>query len=399
MRILTLSNLYPPRVVGGYERDCAESARRWAGMGHEVSVLTTRAGAAAGAAGPERVMRRLPGDPVPCRGPRGGPPGLLLWQLASAAEARRALRATAPDVVTVWGAGCIARAGVAAVTGHRAPCLAIAYDEGLLRQVAGLASRPVGGAVDRALRRAYRALPGGRPAAPPQRWVFCSQALRRRHEEVLGPLDAVVIHHGVEVGESPAGARGADGVLRAGALGRLVPDKGFHTLVEAARRLAVAGGPALAVEIRGPQVLPGYARRLEEEAARARSAGADVRVGPPLEPDGVRAWMEGLDVVVAPAEWDEPFALVPLEAMAAGRAVVGTSLGGSAELLVDGENALVVPPADPDALAHALQRLAGDPALARRLGAAGWERVRTRHRREDMRRRLDDELTATAARR
>lgn len=65
-----------------------------------------------------------------------------------------------------------------------------------------------------------------------------------------------------------------------------------------------------------------------------------------------------------------------LEAMALGRPVVTTSAGGSAEVVIDGESGLVVPPADPDALANAIERVLRDADFARRIAASGERRVR-----------------------
>src|SRR5262249_26978623 len=65
-----------------------------------------------------------------------------------------------------------------------------------------------------------------------------------------------------------------------------------------------------------------------------------------------------------------------LEAMALGRPVVTTSAGGSAEVVVDGESGLVVPPRNPAALADAVERVLRDPVLANQLGRAAIQRVR-----------------------
>ena len=65
-----------------------------------------------------------------------------------------------------------------------------------------------------------------------------------------------------------------------------------------------------------------------------------------------------------------------LEAMALGRPVVTTSAGGSAEVVIDGESGLVVPPGDADALANAVERVLRDADFARRIAAAGERRVR-----------------------
>ena len=80
---------------------------------------------------------------------------------------------------------------------------------------------------------------------------------------------------------------------------------------------------------------------------------------------------EASDVVVFPVTWEEPWGLVPIEAMALGRPVVATGRGGSGEYLRDGENALVFPPSEAPALAAAVRRLADDPALRTRLREGG----------------------------
>ena len=71
----------------------------------------------------------------------------------------------------------------------------------------------------------------------------------------------------------------------------------------------------------------------------------------------------------------EPFGIVNLEAMAAGKAVVATRVGGVPEIVTDGENGLLVEPEDSAELATALRRLADDAALRERLGAAGRQRA------------------------
>jgi glycosyltransferase involved in cell wall biosynthesis len=76
---------------------------------------------------------------------------------------------------------------------------------------------------------------------------------------------------------------------------------------------------------------------------------------------------------VFPVRWEEPWGLVPLEAMARGRPVAATGRGGSGEYLRDGENALLFEAGDPAGLARAVARLAEDPALRERLREAGLE--------------------------
>jgi glycosyltransferase involved in cell wall biosynthesis len=73
------------------------------------------------------------------------------------------------------------------------------------------------------------------------------------------------------------------------------------------------------------------------------------------------------DIVVLPSLWEGlPYVLI--EAMAAGKAIVASGVGGVTDAVTDGENGLLIPPGDVDALAGALVCLLGDPELSERLG-------------------------------
>jgi glycosyltransferase involved in cell wall biosynthesis len=89
----------------------------------------------------------------------------------------------------------------------------------------------------------------------------------------------------------------------------------------------------------------------------------------PVAPSEVAAWLQAVDVVVVPSR-REGFGLAAVEAMACATPVIAAAAGGLPEIVSDGENALLVPPGDPAAIAGALDRLL-DPELRARLGAAG----------------------------
>jgi type III pantothenate kinase len=80
--------------------------------------------------------------------------------------------------------------------------------------------------------------------------------------------------------------------------------------------------------------------------------------------------------VVAVPSHREGFGVACAEAMAHGRPVVASAVGGLLDLVVDGETGLLVPPRDVPALRSALERLLGDAGLRGRMGQAGRERIR-----------------------
>jgi glycosyltransferase involved in cell wall biosynthesis len=81
------------------------------------------------------------------------------------------------------------------------------------------------------------------------------------------------------------------------------------------------------------------------------------------------------DIFVFPSTWDEPFSITLVAAMASGIPVIATDTGGTPEAFVDGEEGLLIPPGDAEALAEAILRLAQDPDLRNRLSRAAVQRV------------------------
>jgi glycosyltransferase involved in cell wall biosynthesis len=167
-----------------------------------------------------------------------------------------------------------------------------------------------------------------------------------------------------------------------GAVGNLRPVKGVDVLVAAAGLLEKSRpGVRFRVAGEGKQrsELEGFIERLGL-CGRFVLSGAEA---------DVTAFLAGLDVAVLPSR-AEGMSNALLEYMAAGRAIVATDVGGNGELVEHGVHALLVPPDDPRALAHAIDRLLADRALARRLGAAARNRARERYGREAMVRRFED---------
>jgi glycosyltransferase involved in cell wall biosynthesis len=87
------------------------------------------------------------------------------------------------------------------------------------------------------------------------------------------------------------------------------------------------------------------------------------------------SWLRA-SVAVVPSVWPEPMGQVAIEAMVVGRPVVASDVGGLRDVVDHGVSGLLVPPADPSALAAALDRLVDDPQRRQRMGAAGRLKAR-----------------------
>jgi len=92
-------------------------------------------------------------------------------------------------------------------------------------------------------------------------------------------------------------------------------------------------------------------------------------------PQVMAAWIH-CSIGVVPSIWPEPFGQVAIEAMACGRPVVASAIGGLQDSVVHGETGLLVPPGDDKALAEAIRSLLNDPARRAAMGEAGRKRAR-----------------------
>jgi glycosyltransferase involved in cell wall biosynthesis len=168
----------------------------------------------------------------------------------------------------------------------------------------------------------------------------------------------------------PAGARC---VAAAGSISR---GRGQDTLIKAMPRLS-GRFPGLRVVLAGePHPRSQDLAYREEILALANTLGVRDALVLAGFVDPIADLYAAADVVVNPAR-RESFGRVAAEALAAGRPVVATRVGGVSEVLRDGVDALLVPPDEPDVLADAVARVLDDAALADRLVAAGAERVLT----------------------
>lgn len=212
--------------------------------------------------------------------------------------------------------------------------------------------------------------------------VICvSRTVREQTDRYCRLAPRHVVHDGFDLAAflaSPAVPRGAllqrlglDPAVRVVAsLGGLQRRKGQLDLVEAFATLA-GRYPDLCLVLAGGHNDEEYVLSIVEAVARHGLAG---RVSLPGGLSDPVSLLRAAEVVVQPS-LSEGFGLGVLEAAAAARPVVATRCGGPEEVLEDGVSGLLVPPADPPALARALDSLLCDPERARRIGEAAARRA------------------------
>jgi glycosyltransferase involved in cell wall biosynthesis len=147
-----------------------------------------------------------------------------------------------------------------------------------------------------------------------------------------------------------------------GVVSRLRWEKGIDVLIDALDGIGLKNVHVLVAGV-GP----------EEPRLRRKAVRGPVPVHFVGHRPDVARWLAVSDVVVMPSRW-ESFGRVTIEAMAVGRPLVASRVGGLTEAVIDGETGLLVEPDDPAALATAIRSLLADPALARRMGIAARRR-------------------------
>jgi glycosyltransferase involved in cell wall biosynthesis len=247
---------------------------------------------------------------------------------------------------------------------------------GVPRRVLALTGSGLLGARDdvlgRGARAAFRALIRGPLETPETRYLFENDDDPR----LLGldPADgrvAVVGGAGVDPAIFRPQPPPPPQPLKVAVVARMLWSKGIDLAVEAVRR-ARAGGAAVELSLVGA---PDPSNRRSIPETTLRSWGAEPGIDWRGSTNDVPAVWRDHHLACLPSRGGEGLPRTLLEAAACGRALVTTDVPGCRSFVRDGVEGLVVPPDAPTALADALARLAGDPALAARLGEAARARV------------------------
>ena len=372
--------MYPPHHLGGYELSCRDVMDRLRARGHVVEVLTTDMRLPDVTDPPDERSRgiyrdlrfywsdhRLVTPPFHRR---------IAIERANQRALADAIGRLQPDVVSAWGMGAMSLGLLTTVVERRIPLVLMLGDEwpwyapNVDPWMRALDGHPFVGRLVRSATGVPTSLPDlGAHAA----FCYVSDMIRRSVERKARWRPAVggVVYSGIDtadfpvLSEPPAPKPWSWKLLH---VGRLDERKGIHVAVEALAHLPAEA--TLDVVGRGDET---YAERLRALAVRL-GLGDRVRFGV-VDRAGLQERYRAADACVFPTVWEEPFGLVPLEAMTVGTPVVATGTGGSGEFLIDGVDCLLVPKEDARATAAALCRLAYDPALRARLAAGGLRAV------------------------
>ncbi len=401
MRILLVSHGLPPESVGGVEQHVEGLARALCARGHEVAIYTRT-----GRAGP--AQGTLVDDPpghLPCRVSRvvyrhEGLQGLATLYRDDVLDAAfaRYLGDTRFDVVHVHhltGISCgildrLRTTGIRVVLTLHDYWLICARGQ-MWHRTGTVCAQVEPERCAACLEPTFGGLPAG--VAPAHLAQLHAQALGwlRGVDQIVVPSAAVlppfaalglatdrfrVVGNGVDtlaLEQVPAPPEVRAGPLRVGYLGTLIPSKGLDVLVDA---IALLPPGTASLDIFGNAVpYHGDAGFLTRVFSRLTPESA-VRYHGPYRTEALPRILGDLDVVVAPALWQEAFGLTVREAMAAGRPVVVSRIGGLAEAVATGAEGCVVAPGDREGLAAALATLAGDRRQLVAMGRAARRQSR-----------------------
>jgi glycosyltransferase involved in cell wall biosynthesis len=367
VRILTVGNMYPPHHSGGYELVWRSAVSALRSEGHTVRVLTTDHRTASTEDDEPDVHRELRWYWREHEFPRRTLVACAAIERANLRTWERHVEELRPDVVAWWSMGGMSLSLLERARRSALPAVAFVHDDWLDygQRADGWYRRFAGRPARAHLAEILSGIPTRVKLGAAARYEFVSETTRARAVAAgVTALDSSVAHSGIDnslmsmAAERPWGWR----LLY---LGRVDPRKGIDTAVAALAHLPRQA--TLTVAGDGDR----------RERGRLEALVADLGLGDRVEFTGpcsrlaVQGRYAASDAVLFPVRWAEPWGLVPLEAMAVGRPVVATGRGGSGEYLRDGDNCLLFAAGDPQALAAALERLAGEDHLRARLREGG----------------------------
>lgn len=368
MKILIVTNLFPPHVLGGYEILCHQVVQELKKRGHEITVLTSDEGNIPSSEGVVRSLKVFQSFDQKVEG------SMRKEKLRTChhnkAVMRQVLATNSYDVIFHWSMLRLTPAAARVAEQSSIPVVYTFNDE-----------HPSG----------YIPARMGRSLHSLLRWMLdamlfqslTNRSLHYTHTTCISKLlkdnlikagmpiqESEVIYQGIPIEQFPqrTHTRKQGEPLRLLYAGQLHHYKGVHTLLQA---LARDTGTAYQCTIVGA----GPKDYEQELKTAAQALPIKVEFLGRVDHKQMSTVYQAHDVLVFPSIWPEPFGLTHLEAMASGLAVISTVNGGQGEFLQEGVNALTFEPSQADRLADQLRRLAGDETLYQNLVKQGRRTV------------------------
>lgn len=151
------------------------------------------------------------------------------------------------------------------------------------------------------------------------------------------------------------------------------PRKGLEVLIDALSKLKASGGKRIKLRAVGPFVTPDYEKSIKDQAEQKGLKDDIEWIG---FTEDVISELRKIEVFILPSTFGEGMPMVVIEAMAAGKPILGTFVEGVPEVVRDGTDGILVEPGDSDTLAKALVKLAGNKSLIHSMGLSARERQR-----------------------
>jgi glycogen(starch) synthase len=396
VKILVISNIYPPTYVGGYELGCRDAVEALRARGHDLLVLTSRFpdGISRVEGHVHRKLTMFLGRPEYWK--------VLIREVRNQIIFRSYCRKFRPDVVFFWKIADLSLSFVEIARQCRLYSCFYVFDT----WIADWRNDRFVEFCEKVKRKFHIKLPrqslGFRfrlDALRIENTLFASRYLQQVTEESIGAVQgAAILPWGIDI--SKYHPKTMYGSMKAASrllyVGQIVPHKGVHIAIKALALARLLNNPELCLTIVGDtEQSPEYVDALRE-IIEETGVQTQVSFTGKVEHDHMPELYRQHDILIFSSLWDEPFGLTPLEALASGLAVIGTGTGGSAETLIDGCNALLYHPTDPSSCAAQIDRLVKDPLLLEKLVANGLERVHREYRLSDIAEKLEGHLKGIA---
>jgi glycosyltransferase involved in cell wall biosynthesis len=434
MKILVLTNLYPPHHAGTFDTHCESVAESLRLRGHIIFVLTSSHGLKTEQCD-EQIHRRLK-----LNGAWGHPAvtsylELKALELANNQALREALEQFAPDVVHVFSLEGISKSLLFALHNAKVPVGYDVFDHWLsaniredpwlrfwnapslpLLQSSTRAALEMSGERGRRdndaptrIQKGYERIPAlfgdakARAKVEPasvagfrfDHLYFCSQALKNlTAQNGFCVSHAAVIYPGVSAACVGAIKPPAQPMTRLLVVSPLNKESGAMTALKALE-IAREAGLKISLNIYG-RGESGYVALLRSFVVSRQLPVEFFNVSNPRS--DLPAVYKQHDVLLHTPEWAEPFPFTPLEAMGCGLPVIGATSGAAGELLRHGENALTYPPGDARQLAARIQELLISPALRCQMAEAAQADVLSRFNEAAVTDQIENYLTASQQR-